>query len=635
MFRFGAFELDTDTCELRKSGRAVRVQPQPFQILGILVAHAGELVTREELIKAVWQGETFVEFDLGLNYCIRHLRSLLDDNPSSPRFIETVPRQGYRFIAPVTAVSPSTAPAVVVAEAGAYPSESVAFQEEVKAAEDRPTSLVESKAFRLAWIVAACALLALSAIAVLALRWRHLQSDARQSHRVKLVVLPFANETGDAGHEYLADGITDEIIARLGQMNGAQLAVIAHSSAMLYKNSNKRLAQIASELDVQYVLEGSIRRDSDKWRVTARLIRASNESQLWAETYDGQLGDEQILRSEDRVASRVAQSLAITLPPRGKRIGETENLDAHDAYLQGLFFLNKWTSDDVQRGVELFGRAVALDPKFAKAHAALASAYSVLADFNPSSKRENYSKKALESAELAVELAPDSSEAYTALAGAYSFLAYDFRRADPLFEKAIELDPSNTTARLWYGSLLAAAGQFERSFTHVDTAAQLSPLDLSIRANRGYIRHLAGDEHTALRYYREVFATDPNFQPCLEEAVLTYEQLGDMQNAAEMRRRRLEASGRADLAQAFLQKYRQNGYRSALTDILPAAKQGLEPGEIAMAYAYLGDKERALTELQMGVEQRLPYVMLIRSEPAFAQLRNDRRFQNFLAQLRY
>jgi TolB-like protein/DNA-binding winged helix-turn-helix (wHTH) protein len=367
--RFGAYEADLHSGELRKDGTTIRLQQKPFQLLTVLLENPGRLVTREELRRRLWDSDTFVDFDNSLNTAITKLREALGDTAEEHRYIETLARRGYRFVSTV-GEEIGTPPAGRTAEP---PLEAPPRPEEVPAV----PSVSESKGRSLArWVIVTAAL----AASLLFLGGRLLKRSVSPfPNRVMLAVLPFDNLSPDSG-DYFSDGLTEEIITDLGQLNPARLGVIARNSIMLYKGKAVPVGKVGQDLGVQYVVEGSVRRYGGRARVSAQLIRVSDQTHLWAQNYEYELGD--ILKLQAEVSSAIAREVRVELVPvRQARLGSshTVNSDAYDAYVRGRYYWNQRTQEGLAKGLEYFERAAALDPNYAPAYAGIADSYGVLA----------------------------------------------------------------------------------------------------------------------------------------------------------------------------------------------------------------------------------------------------------------
>ena len=354
-YRFGSFEFDPHTKELRKQGLRIRLEGQPVAILALLLERPNELVTREELQKELWPRDTFVDFEQSLNAAVRRLRLALDDSADSPRYVETLARKGYRWVAPVITAAPPSG------------TEGLTHRQELNIKSWR-----HSNSTRIA-VAAAIAL----AVMVFVLAWAQLRSRPSSS-RVMLAVLPFQDLGSATQQEFFADGLTEEMITQLGGLDPQHLGVIARTSAMQYKASHKNTGQIARELGVKYLLEGSVRREPQRIRVTAQLIQASDQAEIWADSYDIDVGD--ILKVQSEVARAIAGQIRLNLSQQTEqRLSNAPHVNpfAHDAYLQGQHAWDLRDKEGTARSIEQFQRAIEIDPNYASAYAALARAYAL------------------------------------------------------------------------------------------------------------------------------------------------------------------------------------------------------------------------------------------------------------------
>src|SRR3984957_2536478 len=370
--RFGVFELDLRSGELRKHGLRVRLQEQPFRLLEMLLERPGEVVTREELQKRLWPADTFVDFDHGLNKAINKIREALGDSAESPRFVETVSRRGYRFLAEVKdADAPS-----VLRSASATQSQFAAEPSAVVELAGKP-AIAKGHSLSLAWKVSALTLLVL---VVFVGAWKF-HSWKRPSLVIRsLAVLPLESLSSDASQDYFADGMTDELISHLGKISA--LRVISRTSVMTYKHAHKPLPQIARELNVDAVVEGTVVRSGDQVRITAQLIQAVTDKHLWSQSYEGDIRN--TLALQNQVASAIADQIRINLNPQERAALKTAKVvdaEAYQSYLKGRFFWNKRTADGLRAALAYFNQAIEEDPKCAQAYSGLADTYALLGDW--------------------------------------------------------------------------------------------------------------------------------------------------------------------------------------------------------------------------------------------------------------
>jgi TolB-like protein/DNA-binding winged helix-turn-helix (wHTH) protein len=451
--RFGVFELDSRAGELRRQGIRVRLQEKPLQILELLVSRAGEAVSRDELRAHLWPKDVFVDFDHSLNSAVSKLRDALRDTATSPQYIETLPR-GYRFLAAV--VRPPDSPA---SDAGgaAVPAPPVQNDRPTVVPPPRVPDSPARKGRRWgagAWLAGTAAALAVSSLIVVRL------TTSAPAESSGLAVLPFQNLSGDPEQEFFSDGITDEMITQLGRMDPGRLRVIARTSAMHYKRTDKRIDQIGAELGVGYILEGSVRRAGTRVRINARLVRVRDQARLWAQSYERELDD--ILALQTEVARSIAGEIAITFErsPDAPALARPRVSPAvYEAYLKARYFLDKSPAPSaLARSVEYFNEALRLDPDHAGAHAGLADAYGILgwgmsAGLPP---REAY-PKALAAAERALALDPRLAAAHVALARIRWKYERQWKPAEEAFRRAIDLDPSAAAAHESYFDYLSAS----------------------------------------------------------------------------------------------------------------------------------------------------------------------------------
>ncbi|MBK9166667.1 MAG: winged helix-turn-helix domain-containing protein [Bryobacterales bacterium] len=437
MIRFGVFELDPETGELRKSGVLLRLQPQPAKVLVLLASRPGEVVTREEIREHVWGSETFIEFDQGLNHCIKEIRAALGDQPDAARFIQTLPRRGYRFIAPVETDTP-------------------------------PPAVPQHPRLRIAVVVLAVfAAIGIGAAAALFLR-------APPPAIASLAVLPFQNFSGDPDQQYFSDGMTDALITDLSRIHS--LRVISRTSVMRYRDTEEPLPAIARELGVDAVLEGSVVRDGNRVRVTAQLVEAATDRHLWAESYEREM--DSILALQNEIVRNVTREVRVRLEPREEaRLASARPINpaTYEAYLRGMFHLNKATAADSAKGLEYLKQAVALDPGNAMAHAGLALGYIQVA--HSAEAWTDSLPRAKEAASTAIQLDPNLAEASASLGFVAGYWEWDWDEAFRHIERAIELSPSMPIAyyhRSWFNALF---GRMPEAIADHERGRQLDPFN--------------------------------------------------------------------------------------------------------------------------------------------------------------
>ena len=628
--RFGTYEVSLQSGEVRKSGLRIRVQQQPMKLLQILLERPGEVVTREELRSRVWTDESFGDFDQAVNIAIAKLRNALGDSAENPRFIETLPKRGYRFIADVSVVDTDARPKKPGSTAGDVPTHKDKDNEE-KLQSARLEVAPERRPWPARWIIAALALLlSVPILSVWLLRSRGSAPTGIRS----LAVLPLENLSGDAGQNYFADGMTDELITDLAQISA--LRVISRTSVMAYKGARKPLPQIARELNVDAVVEGSVLRSGDQVRITAQLIEAATDKHLWSRSYEGELRDTLALQS--RVASAIADQIRINLTPQEQaalKNVKVVNPQAYESYLKGRFFWNKRTADGLKVALAYFNQAIEEDPRYAPAYSGLADTYALLGDWQYAvmTPKEVY-PKAKAAAIKALELDSALGEAHNSLAFVLDGFDWDFDAAGKEFRRGIELTPGYATAHHWYAWHLSLLGRYDEAIAEMKKAENLDPLSLIINADLAELLVLAHANDESIEQSRKTIEMDPNFALAHNQLAQAYLQKHLYDEAVAELQKAVQLSGGSPTCIANLARaYAISGKRDETKRLLSDLKQRSNPNhsyaaEIAMIYASLGDKDQAMNWLEKGYDERFNPGVLLR--PGFDPLRSDSRFQNLV-----
>ncbi len=602
VIRFGPFELDARAGELRKHGLKTRLQQQPFRVLALLLERPGEVVTREELRQAIWPADTFVDFNEGLDATIYKLRNTLGDSSESPRFVETLPRRGYRFIAPV---------------------------EEVRPQKSRVRSLLT-----LAGVLTAVGLALLFGLNLAGMRERLLSRTSNRRIR-SLVVLPLQNLSGDPSQEYFVDGMTEVLTTDLGKIGA--LRVISRTSAMQYKGTHKKMSEIAKELNVDAAIEGAVLRSGERVRITAQLVEAASDRHLWAQTYERDLRD--VLVLQDELAQTIARQVQIKLSLQEQtRLASARTIDAEvlEAYLQGREQWNKWTEEGVRKSIEYFDQAVHKDSAYAQAWAGISDSYHLLYMFGYSPSEEAL-PKAKTAALRAIELDSSLSEAHVSLA---CVMRYEWTAKEKEFQRAIELNPNNAMAHQYYGYALSALGRFDEAIAEMKRALELDPLSPNKQNSLGATFYRAGRYEEALEQFREVPDPDANSEFRHRRMAAIYERRGQQKEAVNELLIGLKLAGEKELATSVEQKFISSGYwpaqeaflRGDLREKQKRAKKGQPALALAIAgdYASLGEKDQAFAWLEKSFEEREGGLMYLNVDDRFAALRSDPRFQNLV-----
>jgi TolB-like protein/DNA-binding winged helix-turn-helix (wHTH) protein/Flp pilus assembly protein TadD len=627
--RFGVFDVDVRAGELRKHGLRVRLQEQPFQVLAMLLEHPGQVVTREELQKKLWPADTFVDFDHGLNKAVNKIRDALGDSAESPRFVETVARRGYRFLAEVKAAdaAPGQSPHVAPPP--------------IPAAEtrDRPDLAVtpaatKNRAPSLAWKMAVFVPLALI---VFFTGWKLHSRYYAATVIHSLAVLPLESLSNDASQDYFADGMTDELISDLGQLSA--LRVISRTSVMGYKHAHKPLPQIARELNVDAIVEGTVLRSGDRVRITAQLIDATADKHLWSQSYEGELKD--TLALQNQVARAIADQIRIKLNPQEQaalKIARVVNPEAYESYLKGRYFWNKRTPDSLKVALAYFNQAIDEDPNYAQAYSGLADTYALLGDWQYAvmTSKEAF-PRAKAAAIKALELDSTLSEAHNSLAFCFDAFDWDLESAGKEFQRSIELNPGYATAHHWYAWHLSLLGRFDEALEEMRKAKNLDPLSLIINADLAELLVIAHFYDESIIQSRATIAMDPNFALAHNQLAQAYLQKHMNVEAIAELQKAVELSGGsptcvANLARAYAASGKTSEAVKLLGDLKNHSNRGYsDASEVAVVYAALGDKDQAMHWLEIGYEERFNPGVLLR--PGFDPLRSDQRFQDLLRRI--
>src|SRR5215467_12331236 len=521
VMRFGTYEVSFQSGEVRKSGVKIRVQQQPMRLLEILLERPGEVVTREELRGRVWPDESFGDFDQAVNSAIAKLRSALGDSAENPRFIETLPKRGYRFIADVSVVDTDAPPKRLESSAGDVPAAGAGPQ-----VQGSGLTVVAKRlpgAMRRV-IVALAVVLSLSILAVWIFRSRGHPPALIRS----LAVLPLDNFSGDISQDYFADGITDELITDLAQISA--LRVISRTSVMGYKHARKPLPQIARELNVDAVVEGTVLRSGDQVRITAQLIQAPADRHLWAQSYEGNLRD--TLTLQKQVAKGIADQIRINLNPQEQaalRNLRVVNPQAYESYLKGRYFWNKRTADGLKVALAYFNQAIEEDPKYAQAYSGLADTYALLADWEYGVMTPKQAMpKAKAAAMNGLELDERLGEAHNSLAFCLDVFDWNLESAGKEFRRAIELNSSYATAHQWCAAHLIVLGRNDEAIAELKKAENLDPLSLIIKADLAELLVIAHFYDESIQESRKTIEMDANF-------ALAHNQLGQAYLQKQMR----------------------------------------------------------------------------------------------------
>jgi len=624
-YRFGLYEVDTARSELRKFGVRIRIERKPQQLLFALLDRAGSVVSRAELHRSLWLEQVFVDFDKNLTVAVTKLRAILNDSAENPKYIETVAREGYRFIANVEAIfdpAPSQTAlentSVLPVAIGSGDSQSVGL------GPLKHTAPQLHIGARTALIVAIAVIAGGAVLAMTRFSFVHkstFQHEGTHAKKTMLVVLPFENLSGDPNQDYLADGITEELSEKLGNLTPQRLGVIGRTSAMAYKGSKRTITAIGKDLSVAYVLEGSVRREGKTLRITAQLVEVSDQAHIWAEHYDRDIQD--LFEVEGEVASEIAAQVGVSLAleqPQTPWSSHTTDAAAHEDYLVARYYWYKRTPEARSKSEQYFRRAIEKDPRYAAAYAGLAEGTDM--------------PEALADAKIAVELDPRSGEAYSALGWVEFFREWDFSAAAEALKTAIRLDPNYAQAHHVLSGVLQLSGNFKDAIQEESEAVELDPLAFIFRASLAEEFSMAGQNDEAIAQINQIFRIDPQYPKAHETLALIDLRMGKYKKAI----REFEVSEKYGLDGELAPRgyaYARLGdtgealkIRSELQKLEKKSPSGQVSGDLAMVEMGLGDRDAALTWLEKEYQQHNDDGLLsLNVDPIFAPIRTDPRFQ--------
>jgi TolB-like protein/DNA-binding winged helix-turn-helix (wHTH) protein/tetratricopeptide (TPR) repeat protein len=665
-YRFGVFVLDLASGELRRRDVKVRLRGRPIEILVLLLGRRGELVTRDELRAALWSADTFVDFDHGLNSAMNKLRDALGDPAERSRFIQTEPKRGYRFVGQVEVLAGTvTVPSVAegarslssirsVAETGPAPNGSnppvsVLPPTPVPVSDPEPPALppvaptVPARTRpRAAWLspLAVVLLVALvTAVGVGGVLWsRRPARGPVASRRVMLAVLPFENLSGGPDQDYFSDGITDDTIAQLGALDAARLGVIARTTSMQYKRTSKSAMEIGRELRVDYLLEGSVRRDAERVRINAQLVDVNSQTQLWTETFDHELKD--VLLLEHDVAMRLARSLAVGVlsPVLGQPAPATPKFAAYELVLRARSLRNQATESSAWRCVATFEESIAIDPTYAPAHSGLADCYRLLgAPGWEAGPPAELLERARVAAERAMTLDPQLAEASAVRAMVRFNKDWDLEGALRDVDHAIALNPSLARAHQYRSAVLMVMGKFPDAVEAARRAQQLDPLSAAENTTLGVRLYYAGRYKEAVEQFTHAIEITPEFAVAHWGLGETHLQEGRTTEATAELRRAVTLSQdsaymRAWLAHALASAGQQEEARTIRRDLEHlASERYVSPFLFALIAAGSRDQDETLAWLQRTAAAGSGWIPFLPVEPEFAWLRKAPGFFDIIA----
>jgi TolB-like protein/DNA-binding winged helix-turn-helix (wHTH) protein len=619
--RFGDFVVDLRSGELRKNGIKIRVQVQPFQVLALLLQRPGEMVTREELRENLWPENTFVDFDDGLNTAVRKLRQLLRDSPEHPKYIETLPRRGYRLICPVE-LQPSHIAQGAPAEPQAAPAGQV------------PPRMAHPSRRRAIWIgVFLTATAVAGLLAVNPNEWRYrVMGTPRKGAIRSLAVLPLENLSGDPDQEYFADGMTDELITDLSRAVNAR--VVSRTSIMRYKKNTKPLAQVGRELNVDALIEGTVERSEDRVRIRVQLIQTSTDQLLWARSYDHELRDTLLLQSDVArdIVREIHSSLAASEQTRLASARQVDP-DVYESYLKGLYFSNKRSAAEFPRAIKYFQQAIAKDPSYAAAYAGLTEA--LVGEIYTGTPPDDVREKATWAALKAIELDPSLPEGHFELGVVREVYDWDWFGAEKEYLRAIDLNQNLAAAHQEYAVFLAAQGRFDQAVAEAQRSQDLDPLSPFVRTTYCLDLYVSRRYDQAIQKCQQALELDPGFLHAHGNLVGIYEAAGMYDRAFDQYQKVALITGETSARSADLKKaFRRAGIRGIWLKQLELSQKATGPVPdavgIAALYSRLGETNHAFAWLQRAYQAHSPFIENLKEDPSFDNVRSDPRFGELL-----
>lgn len=600
LYRFGDYELDPVTGELKSGADKVQLQDQPLQLLLMLLEHPGELVTREQLVARLWRPQTFVDYERSLNKAVNKVREALGDSPDEPRFIETLPRKGYRFIAPVVL--------------GLHPTEKL----QIAAPSPRPPSRQTSR-----WLIPVLGAVVFAAVAIAAnlggmRNWLTRLGRPVLPQVATLAVLPLENLSRDAEQEYFTDGTTDALITNLAKISSARIT--SRTSVMRYKGTKKTVREIGRELNADAIVEGTVQYSGNRVRITAQLIQVATDMHLWADVYEGDAN--QILELQAKVATDIARKINIVVRPLES--ARAVNPQAYGLYLKGRYYFYQYTSRGWQQSIEYFRQAIEADPGFAEAYSGLADCYLVAGGYGVFSPKDALAQGKA-AALKALEINGREAHAHYALANAYTWYDLDWAKADAEFQRAIALNPNDALGRHWHGGYLSLVGRHEEALDEHERARQIDPYSLIINANLARALYWARRYEDAITQAKRTLQLDPKFGVAALWLEASLRHAGRFKEAVALRQ-----IFDPENAQATEHTFKTRGFDPLLVESGEEFQKAGALVTAARCYAQAGQKEQALTLLENCAERKCFSLASLKVEPDFDGLRDEPRFQKLM-----
>jgi TolB-like protein/DNA-binding winged helix-turn-helix (wHTH) protein/Tfp pilus assembly protein PilF len=637
--RFANFDIDLRSGDIRKNGRKVRLPDQPFRILLLLLERPGELVTREELRLKLWPADTFVDFDHGLNNAISRIREAFGDSAENPRFIETLPRRGYRFIAPVDVEAHGGAPVVAPVSPPAVDGEA-----SLRLAPGLVARLPLQR-----WLAAIATGGVVIAIVVVLLALNlgglrdRLAAIVGAKHAApftkiqSIAVLPLKNLSGDSAQEYFADGMTDALITELGKIHA--LRVISLQSVLRYKQTNKPLPEIAHELKVDALVEGSVVRSGELLRVNVQFVQAEPERHLWSDSFVRNTSD--VLRLQSEIAAAVTQAAQVAVTPEQRSLllrSEPVNPGAYQAWLRGRQMYSRFDDEWFDEAVEYLEQAIRLDPTYAPPYATLAEVYCTDMRYS----YDDLHQRATWAAGKALELDDTLADAHAAQAYVNLRFRWNWTGAEQEIKRAIELNPNSAEALEMYGYYLTLMGRFDEAIASYRRAIDLDPLNFLPNERLGWAYTIAHRDDEAIAQLRELARREPAMFMTSYSLTRVYafnKMYREAMEAVRKSERKIDARAQPakfDYGWVIAASGNRREAEQLTQEMINYSKRHyLDPSFIAFTYAGLGENNKAIEWLERGYQQRARFMIYLKVIRDVDNLRSDARFQDLLLRMNF
>jgi len=623
---FGPFCLDPETGELTRNSHRLRLQPQPTRLLILLTESPGRLLPRQEIQQQIWGSDTFVDFDQSLNFAVRQIRLTLRDSAENPKYVETVPKRGYRFVAPVQLVPKPDNRAASLSSPAADPIPETVLPETTQA---NSMPFLWSGAFQKQWVLITCAVLLLLAASIpLSIRLHSLNASSPKD--LSIAVLPFEDLTGDPARKYLSHGMTDEIISRLARSSEDRLRVAADSSVTAGRQGSGDLQKIARELGVEYIVRGTIQSESNHLRVHVHLVRARDLREMWSDAYDGD--QKQLLAMENTVSESVLRALSLRIATNSTAVSHEPSFESHDSYLKGLDQLSERSRSGFEEALHSFSSAIEADPHYANAYAELATTYNLMGQYGWTSPREARTLGSA-AARQALAIEPLNARAHAALGFSLWFYDWDVAGGEKELLRSISLDPHSVDGHHWYANLLMTQGRFAEAEQQMRLALWLDPKSPILRTNLGWIHYMSRDYPLALSEITQVVNEKPDFLTAHYKLWYIYSAQHDHAHAW----REFEwiaGAGYEQLKDATEVAYHARGYAAALKAFAKDPELSSESMvDRARFLVCAGDNRAALEMLEHAHQAHEGWLVFVSQDPIFDPLHSNPVFSELTANL--